>query len=200
MFKLSEETFEFDYFYHTHNCGVQTSRRLTERTVELSVADFWLNKISNPWEVGAVTPYYWLDRCKVIIDPADKHPCVNIRKSLMDVDLTNKKILSISTIEHVGLCEYGLTEKVNAVSALLHIIDNAKNYLITFPYGYNALLDDFIVNYSPDKDHNIYFLCRNNDKSWVFTKNTEDLLPYGSKSKPWANSVIFMEYGNLLNK
>ena len=56
-----------EYFLFTHNinCGWPPFR-MTERSVELHVADEWINNHNDIIEVGAVTPYYWPGRIKDI--------------------------------------------------------------------------------------------------------------------------------------
>ena len=74
---------EFNYFYHSYNCGWPPY--VTERSVELALADFWLDHIdpSDVIEIGAVTPYYWPGRVSSIVDPCDSHPAVTLRQSVL---------------------------------------------------------------------------------------------------------------------
>src|SRR5688572_23445430 len=73
------------YFYHRFNCGWPPGR-VTERSVELAVADTWLSKLDTKdvWEVGAVTPYYWPGRIRQVLDPGDPHVLVTVRDSFLE--------------------------------------------------------------------------------------------------------------------
>lgn len=134
-------------YEHPYNCGY-TEERMTERSVELALAMEWLGKCEGEvTEIGAVTPYYfYCDKIKDIIDPTDVHKRVNQRKSLFDADLKGGggNILSISTVEHVGLSDYGMREEKNAPNAVEKILQESKKCLITAPLGYNPLLDEWV--------------------------------------------------------
>lgn len=110
----SQPTFEFagkvfKLFVSNHNCGWPPAR-MTERAVELALADRWLETVdaTRVIEIGAVTPYYWPRRVPHVVDPYDPHPYVTTRASLFDVDLSAGPVLSISTFEHIGIGDYGL--------------------------------------------------------------------------------------------
>lgn len=174
------------------NCGWPPFR-MTERSVELSIADEWINNHSDIIEIGAVTPYYWPGRIKNIVDPSDEHVLVNHRKSLFDVELSDKSVLSISTLEHVGKAEYGLKEERHlAVSAFEKITSEAKDFLITIPVGWNKYLDNYIIPLKDTKDYEIFFLCRDRGSkanNWKqFEKLSGGQLSYGD----YANSLIII--------
>ena len=84
-------------FYHVYNCGWPPY--VSERCVELALADVWLAQVpaEELVEIGAVTPYYWPGSVGRIVDPFDPHPRVTDRKSLFDLELTGSRVLSIST-------------------------------------------------------------------------------------------------------
>jgi len=183
---------EYTLFCHYH-CG-WPPYRMTERSVELPVADEWLSKHSDVYEVGAVTPYFWPSRIKNIIDPSDKHKAVNIKRSLFDISFEGLDILSISTVEHVGNGEYGLPKEPSlAPKALEKILNEAKNALITLPVGYNKELDNYIFNHKKDNIR-ISYLARGKgimDNDWKQINFPEGFqLNYGPRT---ANTVIFIE-------
>ena len=140
---------QLDLFEHDYNCGTKTSL-MTERALELSIADFWLkqHEQEDVVEVGAVTPYYWEHRIRTIIDPGDEHPAVTHRTSMFDFDFTDKVVLSISTIEHIGTGEYNLAslQAEDCVAALNRLVGQARHCLITFPTGCNATLDAYAMS------------------------------------------------------
>jgi hypothetical protein len=129
-------------FCHTHNCGWPPSR-MTERAVEVRLADRWLSHVLGPViEIGAVTPYYWPSRVARVVDPADGHPLVTDRVSLFDIDTTGLNVLCLSTLEHIGSGEYGQPlDPIGPTKALAHLTANCRDYLITVPFGYNPDID-----------------------------------------------------------
>lgn len=135
-----------NYFFHQHNCGYPPFT-CTERIVELSIADNWLNKVEGDvHEIGCVTPYYWPKRVGHIVDPFDPHPLNLNKKDMFDVNLNNKDVLSISTIEHIGLNQYDQNSSFTACDAFQKISTESSSCLVTFPLGYNKLLDNFICD------------------------------------------------------
>jgi len=186
----------YKYFIHNHNLGYPC-RRYSERTIELALADEWLNNCPNSWEIGAVSPYYWPKRVQNVIDPTDPHPQVNYHGSLFDFDFSGKDLLLISTIEHIGQSQYGLEEMVDAVRAFEKIAVEANNFLITVPIGWNNLLDDFVFSGGANDLCNVFFLVRNRFELWESVPSKYARLPYAGK-KPWANSVAILERGNKL--
>ena len=134
---------EVPFFLHPFNCGHHPATA-TERTVELALADRWLDKVgaANVTEVGAVTSYYWPGRVKRVVDPADPHPLVTEAKSLLDLDLRGTKVLCLSTLEHVGRADYGLPAQPELLHrALRKLFDECARFLVTVPTGYNADMD-----------------------------------------------------------
>lgn len=156
---------EYELFEHSFNCGY-VDTRMTERSVELALAKEWLNCCSGDvTEVGAVTPYYFYDnRITEVVDPTDLHSRVSRKKSLFECDFKGKNILSISTVEHVGTHDYGMSEEKNVIDAIAKIVEEAKSFLITAPLGYNKLLDDWIRRNS--SDYMIKILGRGINNHW----------------------------------
>jgi hypothetical protein len=180
-------------FYHDFNCGNAKSRT-TERTVELGIAQYWLSKYNtNLVEIGAVTPYYFPGLIKEIVDPSDKNEYVNIRKSLFDVDITGKNVLSISTIEHIGTGDYYLHKnESDCIHALNKILKDSLACLITIPIGYNRVLDTYIQSgaVADSACTDIYFRSKTLN-NWRHTRNLTviDKISYGPH---WANGLIII--------
>lgn len=191
---------ELPYFYHAHNCG-WPPRRCTERIVELAVADFWLARVvaEQVLEIGAVTPYYWPRRIPCVIDPADPHGLVTHRRSLFDFDLTNRIVLSLSTIEHVGTGEYGIDERLCPIDALRKVCSESSQCLITFPTGCDDTLDAVSMQDNTlGPDVSLFILVREGCASWRQESNKGCRVPkYGPK---WANGLIVVEKGGLLSE
>jgi hypothetical protein len=191
---------EYRYFFHYHNCGWPPSR-CTERTVELALADRWLEQFApeDVYEIGAVTPYYWPHRVRRVIDPSDAHKLVAHRQSVVDFDLRGRTVLSISTLEHIGAGQYGLEKNPSqAVVALRKVCTEARELLITVPVGYNHILDEALFTHSMlPADVSLRFLVRLPDG--VFWRQewdpTRARIPYGEL---WANSVAILERGDIL--
>ena len=140
-FTIGKTTLE--YFDHPYN-----NTAVNERRVEIPLAMNFINKTHDSLlEVGCVMPYYMAISPSVIsyniIDMFDLHPrCLAI--DARGFNYTNENVLSISTIEHIGTSDYGATagDPHSAFDCLNKIIKQAKNYLITWPVGYNKILDD----------------------------------------------------------
>jgi hypothetical protein len=203
-FRLAGATIAYPYYFHPHNCGMPGDRRRTERTVELALADVWLRRAHDPWEIGAVTPYYWPGRCRVVIDPADPHPAVTVRRSLLDVDLRGHDVLCISTVEHVGEARYGLAEQATPTAALEKILREGEGLLVTFPLGCKRPLDDLALGGGLDATCRVRFVVRGHDECWRPTVGETARQPYGTGwdpalgHEPWANSVAIVDRGGYL--
>jgi hypothetical protein len=167
---------------------------MTERSVELSIANDWLTTKDDVIEIGAVTPYYWPKRISNIVDPTDDHKLVNIRASVFDVSLENRNVLCLSVLEHIGAGDYGLDCSPGlSIGALEIVLMQSKSALITVPVGYNKQLDNYIFK-RISKDSKVYYLVRgqgeedNNWKQVNMLKEKE--LEYGPL---WANSLIIIK-------
>ena len=115
-----------------------------ERIIELPLGDYFRKKFANNIvEVGAVLSYHYSDVNHLVVDKFDKNKgCLNIDAN--DFDCKVKNILSISTVEHMGISEYGeinIDEK-HGISFVNKVNRDAKNYLITFPFGFNKKFDE----------------------------------------------------------
>jgi len=187
---------ELDLFQSSYNCGFYNSI-MTERCVEIAIAKNWLNSIDGEViEIGAVTPYYLPRAVNEICDPYDPHSKVSIKESMFKLDLRQKNVLSISTIEHVGTGEYGLqiNEGETAVNALLKILKESKKCLITFPVGANAELDNYILgNQNLGNDISIELIKRTGDNNcFCQSQNIQDIKNI-SYVNCKANAVVIIE-------
>jgi len=82
----------------------------TERMVEIPLAEWFIKKYGNQsfMEIGAVSPYYF-DISHHVFDITDPYEhCLKI--NVKDISYTNTRVLSISTIEHMGKKDYNLPE------------------------------------------------------------------------------------------
>lgn len=189
-------------FYHLYNCGWPPYT--SERCVELAIADNWLKRFgpNEVIEVGAVTPYYWPHRVATVVDPFDEHPLVTHRQSFLDLKL-DRPILSISTFEHIGMGDYGSSEPSEAVNvAFERLFEDAEQFLVTVPIGYNRRVDELLFERSLPKNVTVEFLTRDRNGGW---QNEPALLArrqYGDNSLQrrfpgsaigkWANSIAIL--------
>lgn len=138
--------------HHARHHVPTTGFRSSERAIEIPLAiDFLSHYVKDEpvVELGCVLPYYILKRDNhVVYDLADQHP-QNVKRDIRemaDADFCGN-VISISTIEHVGLNEYGIdvAGDVGAVDVLKRVIASAKRYFITFPLGHNIELDRYVL-------------------------------------------------------
>ena len=192
----------YRHFYHGHNCGWPTGR-MTERAVELALADAWLARTDGDViEIGAVTPYYWPGRVKCVADPVDAHAAVTARTSVFDVDLHGRDVLSISTLEHIGLGDYGLpSDSSGPRRAFEKIARESRWYLLTVPFGYNPYADSvFFADEGPPAH---YFAREARGNAWTEVSSAAAARrPYGdpplNSEGGWANGLAVLERGDLL--
>ncbi|MBD5492115.1 MAG: hypothetical protein HDR16_08390 [Lachnospiraceae bacterium] len=185
---FSLEGKKYKLFEHPYNCGY-ASTRMTERSVELALAKAYIEQCSGKIvEIGAVTPYYFYDdKIVEVIDPTDRHKRA-IHKSIFDCDLTDKNVLSISTVEHIGTTDFGMHEVENAVDAIEKILREASSCLITAPFGYNSILDEWVVkNQNSD---GLKFLKRYLNNHWEDITGQYEPIPY---THLWANGLVIIQ-------
>ena len=185
MFKIHNILFE--YFYHSYN-----DTKNNERCVEIPFGFYFLNKFKfdTVIEIGAVMPYYSdivLHKIYDIIDPYDK--CIRDDLTKINFSFNDLNVLSISTIEHIGKGDYGLdVDDDSGINFLKKIINESKNYLITFPWGYNKNFDERVLQ------NNIDFILirRISEFKWEID-NTKDIsnIKYNSPYS-YGNSVILI--------
>ena len=196
---------EYPFFLHHYNCG-QNPETATERTVELALADRWLDRAPEDRliEIGAVTPYYWPGRVRRVVDPTDPHPRVTERASILDLDLTGRAVLCLSTLEHIGSGEYGLPPDPTALrKAVEKLFAEAAAFLVTMPAGYNPHADAVMFDGSRPADVNAYYLVRwSGPPGWREVSDPAAArLPYGPAGGAFpygANAVVVWERGGLL--
>ena len=196
---------EYPLFIHGHNCG-WPGRRMTERSVELAIADRWLNenKHGNIIEIGAVTPYYWPNRISRVLDPSDKSEQVTDSICFSRFEFNNEACLSISTFEHFGQRRYGMkANRTLLQNGFMKLFSQCSKFLVTVPTGYNPICDDFLLNNYHD-NINIYCMCRSRDSNYWTQLEAPASIPYGTFvnerssadwSKNWANGLLILIRG-----
>ena len=159
-----------------------------ERRFELSILGYFLHLFRGTvelMEVGAVSPYYYAVNHEVY--DATERGAIN--KFAEDLDYTGRSLVSISTIEHIGKGDYGL--KVNpyrCITALNKMLE-ATHYLITFPIGYNTLLDAYVNSLIMRMDaEKIYTFHRDINNDWYLDSAPNFSYKYNSPL-PLGNGV-----------
>ena len=141
-FMLNED--EYSYCVHPYNHTWQN-----ERAVEIPIFQRFLKGCSpdSILEVGAVMPHYTAHRHDVV----DLYEVALLRHYMRADFLTwqspkkYKRILSISTFEHIGMDDGNPRESVLAVpSKLRALLTPHGQAVISVPIGYNLCIDDAI--------------------------------------------------------
>jgi hypothetical protein len=199
---VPEFTFNSNHYFafcHNYLVGWPPSR-MTERAIELALADRWLSQVSGPViEIGAVTPYFWPSRVTRVVDPADEHPLVTDRASLFDIDTTGLNVLCLSTLEHIGSGEYGQPVfPTGPTKALAHLTANCRDYLFTTPFGYHPDVDASIFGEAPPVPTR--YLARSPEgNDWRECSARDARVTPRSKSgmnhSAWANGLAVLSRG-----
>jgi hypothetical protein len=193
--------YQFPFFISGINCGYPPAR-MTERSVELSIANVFLDTVPRDkvLEIGAVTPYYWPYRVLDVCDPVDPHRQVNIRASMLDIKLTGRIVLSISTFEHIGKADYGLERDVQLnVRAFQKLFAECECFLITVPGGYFPEMDKYLTSLDPPEIKcSISYLIRGReDNNWSQVHAPQaNTLTYGH----WADSLIILSRNTFFER
>lgn len=169
-----------------------TSERIIEIGLGLYFRNLLLNNTKDFLEVGAVLPSHMKVEHDVIdlFDPYEK--C--IREDATNYDYTERNVLAISTIEHIGRDDYKkdgfnqILKPENASTCLEKIIKEANKYLITIPIGYNTYLDNYIANMNTTA----IWLARDEKNNWFeYPAGHAVKLSYG-KPFDFANGLIIL--------
>lgn len=149
---------KYHYFYHWYNNAWRN-----ERAVEIPIIWSFVNKYNgkNILEIGNVLSYYFT----IHHDVVDKYDLAEniIKKDVINFSPHKKYdlIVSISTIEHIGR-----DEESKDPQKVLKILEKLKTFLshkgiivITFPLGYNEILD-ISIRKGKLKFNKLFFLQR----------------------------------------
>lgn len=132
-----------------------------ERAVEIPIVAEWYREQTTPVvEVGAVLPYWYRDGGiqlqstrdpgevpHRVLDPFDAYEKAE-RVDAVGFDFTGLTVLSISTLEHIGVDESHYSgsgaqkhRPEEAAETLHSIIVDSSHYCLTWPVGFNRELD-----------------------------------------------------------
>jgi len=144
---LLGETFTLDgqtypYFFHRKN-----ATWLTERIVELAVAQKLYDPTARTLEIGNVMQQYFAGG-HTIVDRYERGAGVTNEDALTFQAEPFDAILSISTIEHIGWDETPRdpTKLPKAIDNLRGLLKPGGTLMVTLPHGYNCDLDDLLQN------------------------------------------------------
>lgn len=185
----SSERFKFNgielkYFHHIYNCTIAN-----ERAVEVSLAESLVNKYKNKQilEVGNILNNYF----PVSSDIVDKYEKNN---GVINCDINKffphhlyDLIISVSTLEHIGM-DYGeKTEEKKALTSIRYLkrlLNKGGQIFITIPLGWNKALYNRIIKSPGLFDNEYYFKKISPLNDWIQVGRTEALksTPFDKRS------------------
>lgn len=142
-----------------------------ERAIELPIAFDFIAGHTNVLEVGNVLGHYQ-DRTWACVDKYEQAPGVT-NLDVLDISGTYDRIVSVSTIEHVGWDEptRDPAKAIRAITHLRSLLAPGGALLITIPTGWNSFLDAWL----PGIGERSTFYAKTDD-GWVTMPFTP--LPY----------------------
>jgi hypothetical protein len=161
-----------------------------ERRIEVPIARAWLwQQEVDVVEVGAVMPYYGSGYRLDTVDPYDPHPGVAHRMDAEEFDFTGRKVLSLSTIEHIGTKEYEENPDIfKARRVLRKIVEQSSAFLITIPLGFHPPLDAMLES---SRGVPMRFM-RQVDARNLWEPCSPDWCAKYNEPLPYANVVAFL--------
>ena len=189
---LRDETFAFAgrehrYFVHWFN-----STWMNERAVEIALALPGAAEVEadRRLELGNVLPYYGV-RGHLVVDLFEQGDNI-VNCDVLDFrpDRSFDRIVSVSTLEHVGTDDgTGSPERaVRAVDHLLSMLAPGGRALLTWPTGYNPALDQMAMSGGPLESRAMIRLDR--DNRWREASiEAAFRQPYGSRFR-FGNGLI----------
>lgn len=186
MFRIGEH--DFPYAQQDQPLVDGTTHR-GERTVEVPIGRWFVELApAATIEVGAVLPY-WGKVNHPVIDPYDPwDQC--LRYDALEYDYTGRRVLCISTLEHIGRPEYGETriDSHLAGQAFTKIANESSAFLVTIPLGYHLALDAHLrsVNWPRSMLRQV-----NANNEWRWQADPDWSAAYGHPL-PFANGLLLI--------
>ena len=192
----------FDHPYNT--------TALNERAVELAMAQQflimrhnWEGRLGEVLEVGNVLSHYEDSIAlpsRRIVDRFEVAPGVeNI--DVFDIEGTYDTIISISTIEHVGVDDgtNGASDAWFAIDHLRSLLAPGGRFFCTFPTGWNERLDIALRTGSVSRTSVSETFFVRDGTNWVEVPPGHRTAPrpYG-QTQPWAEAVWIGEFAPLV--
>ena len=142
-----------------------------------------------------MTPYYFPGAIPDILDFSDSHALVNHRKDMFDFDYTGYNVLSVSTIEHVGRDDYDYRGAPKAggtaVDALEKILGECVHCMVSWPIGYNRLLDGYVLN--NEIEGLVCYKRGKFDNDWRVCANKKEAFETEYSHLRWADAIAVIE-------
>lgn len=171
---------ELKYFYHLYNCTIAN-----ERAIELSLASRLIKKYHGKkiLEVGNVLSHYFPVSHEIVDKYEKAKGVINCDISEFVPSYKYDLIISISTLEHMGM-DYGeKTEGKKALTSikyLKNLLNKGGQIFVTIPLGWNKALYDRIKKSPGLFDIEYYFKKISPLNDWIQVNRTDAL-----KSKPF---------------
>ena len=196
MIKYDSENkdYYFDKYVNSYN---------NERIVELRLSMDYYEEIysegkNNILEIGNVLGFYGycehecIDKFAQSDDISRGGTVDNI--DALDYDYTGRNVISISTIEHIGMKDYNnptANDGLDAITALDKIRNESKTFFITFGPNHNKNLDEYVKGNLDDYDWHGW--CRTGKNQWQYTE--QDIKVWDMKHDDpyeFANGIILL--------
>jgi hypothetical protein len=178
------------YFFHPYN-----HTWANERVIEIPLVLSFIQDVDKDdiLEVGNVLSHY----IKIGWDVLDKY---ETERGVINEDIINfrplkkyKKIISISTMEHVGFDETPKNDK-KFLKAILNLKKNCLNkngkIILTIPIGWNPNLDNLLLKDKINFNEVYYFKRVGWDNKWAISNKEEVLKTKYSKPYIGANGIF----------
>ncbi len=167
-----------------------------ERTVELPFAMRFIEEHAHDrfLEVGNVISHYF-NFDHTVIDKYEISPEV-INEDVMDhtPPTDYQLIISISTVEHIGLDEEikDDTKCIRTIERLKTWLEPSGIMLITVPIGTNPVIDRMILDNTVRFTDRVFLKRKSVLNNWVETNVTNALHATYNLNFPFANAVAFL--------
>jgi len=175
-----------------------------ERIVELKISmDYYEQlwgegKKNSIVEIGNVLGFYGycehecIDKFASLPDISPAGEVKNI--DALDFDFTNRDVISVSTIEHIGTTDYNnptANEGEDAVKVLQKIEKESNSYFLTFGPNYNKPLDEYVKNNLNNFDWHGW--VRTGRELWDYTAQDMNVWEQVTDEPfPFANGIILL--------
>ena len=175
---------------------------INERALEIPIGIRFLNHypMESVDELGAVMCFYGLQEHR-IVDLFEKDNPAGLVHNVdaMDWDFTGRNVLSLSTVEHIGLSDYDNTDlrPEKAIEVCEKIIAEADNYLISWGLLYHDVLDTWVKEQiAKDRFDWCAYTKDTSEREWTY--RGQDMVSFDEKYKfdskyKYANSNIFIQ-------
>lgn len=187
---------ELQLYHHLHNYTWKN-----ERAVEIAIATPELKRAQDQdesvLEVGRVLPHYVPNANWTVIDLVEAGPNV-INADIVDFETTERfdLILSISTLEHVGMDDGSKDESrvADAHARIRALLKPGGKAVVTYANGYNKYLDQLLLQPSAILD-DLSVLVRTGRLGWSESTNPSAAIAEAVYGSPYrGGNVVTIGY------